>query len=162
MSNRMFSVTPDGKECLVSLDSAQRGLLEQMGLHVRRLLTEGDESGETRSLFPPAYGEDWARQVEFDRLMKDDLSRSHVSALDALLYMVETDRVSADQLENFMRAINQIRLVMAKWLDVSNETTDEDFPTTDPKHDTWRIYRYFAYMQSEALDALTELEDLPA
>lgn len=158
--DRIFEPNKDGS-ATVSFDEDVSDLIRQVADHVRTLLTEGDESGQTRSLFPPAYGDDWARQVEFDRLVRQDLSSSHLAAIDMLLQLLETDHANAEEIEIFMKAMNQIRLVVANRLDITDETQDNDFAPSHPMYDTWQIYQFLGAVQHDALEALIELDPFP-
>ncbi|MDQ2754533.1 MAG: DUF2017 domain-containing protein [Actinomycetota bacterium] len=135
----------------IDLAPAERQLLEILAPQLTQLLSEPSDDGLQR-LFPPAYHEpaDAERQVEYRRLMQEDLVERHRHSLDLLVRTAQATELSSEELETWLRSINALRLVLGTRLDVSEEDTPDD--DLDIDH---QIYYLLGYLQECAIDALT-------
>ena len=156
--SRLFRVSADGKQADVRFLPEEAQLLRDLGIRLRMLLTIQDDTNQTAALFPPAYGDDFMRQVEYDRTSRGELSDSHVQAIDAMLHMLDCERADADQVDAFARAVNQLRLVAAQKLQITAETDDDDFPEDHEDHHLYMAFHYLAVLQREALEILMKLQ----
>lgn len=139
----------------VNLSDRERDLLRGLPAELLKLLDEKDDDSSTFRLFPRAYDQDLGRQVEYDRLMRDDLLRHHVEALDALSDTANKSKVSLEELDTWARAINLIRLVLGTRLDVDASTTEASFPKGSAVANTYALYAYLGELQDHAVDALS-------
>lgn len=139
----------------VNLSENERTLLRELPGEMLRLLDEKDDDRSTFRLFPRAYDDDLGRQVEYDRLMRDDLQERHIEALDVLSASAEAANVSLEQLDTWARALNLIRLVLGTRLDVDASTTEKSFPKGSPIAATFAMYAYLGELQEHAVDALS-------
>jgi len=128
-----------------------RRLPDELGDQIK---ADGDRS--TFRLFPPGYSQDLGRQVEYDRLMRDDLQASHLAALDTFRDTADAEELDQDQLSVWLRAINQIRLVLGTRLDVTHETNEDDFEEDELKGPAWSLYVYLGWLQQHMIEALAE------
>ncbi|MCL2395172.1 MAG: DUF2017 domain-containing protein [Acidimicrobiaceae bacterium] len=135
----------------LNLGPGERGLLAALAPQLRDLLSDPDQPG-LRRLFPPAYGDegDAEYEEEYRRFMHDDLVARHEAALDVLAETANANELDAEQMETWMRALNQLRLVLGTRLDV---TEDDDFTNTeDPDR---QVYYLLGYLQECVVEALS-------
>jgi hypothetical protein len=137
----------------INLGPEERQFLAGLAPQLREVLATPDEPS-LRRLFPPAFSGagDAERQEEYVRLMRDDLVERHAGALEVLERTATASEVSADDLEAWARALNQIRLVLGTRLDVS-EDDDPVQTSSDPDH---QIYGFLSYLQECVIDALSD------
>jgi hypothetical protein len=154
-SRQLFRPTGDGR-FEVRLGDEVRDLLGALPAQMREMLAEGTDPGLQR-LFPPAYVSDEQHEAEYRRLMGDDLSASHVAALDVLEATAHASHLDVAQLTAWMRAVNEVRLVLGTHLDVSE---DDDSWTTlsddDPRAAAYGRYALFGVLQEHMVAALSE------
>ena len=137
----------------LSIPAAEREVLRQLPAQLRELLASDDPS--LRRLYPPAYPEDDALEAEYRQLMSDDLLAHHAAALDAMEATVDRDRLTEEEVEAWLGALNQLRLVLGTRLDVSEELDPELLDPTDPRHHAFALYQYLTWLQEEIVGALS-------
>ena len=86
---------------------------------MRELL--GSDDPVLQRLFPVAYPDDEDRETEYRLLVRDELRSSHEAALTALEESADAERLDEEQLLAWMRAVNEVRLVLGTRLDVTEE-----------------------------------------
>ena len=94
-----------------------------------------------RRLFPAAYHQDEQHEQEYQRLMRDELLASRLQSMNTASEMLQRDPASksieltAAELEEFMRSINNLRLVIGTMLDIQESDDlyedDEEEPGLD-------------------------------
>jgi hypothetical protein len=138
----------------------ERELLRALGPQMRVVLTsppdpseEADEAVER--LFPVAYPDDEDRQTEYRLLAQDELLSSHLGALAVLEETAGADRLDEEQLSAWMRAVNDVRLVLGTRLGVTEEGGERPFSASDPRTPAFAVYDYLTYLQGEIIDALS-------
>jgi Domain of unknown function (DUF2017) len=137
-----------------------RGLPDQL----RTVLGEDEDEPVNRRLFPPAYLEvaDIERDVEYRRLMHDDLVKEKLSNLD--LVTATLDRGSAsvrrwtveltdEEATAWLGVINDLRLALGVRLDIT-EDYDGAVDDTDPRAPAFRLLSYLGWLEEQLLDAL--------
>jgi len=102
-----------------------------------------------RRLFPPAYVNDETAEQEYRRLVGNELDQSRSLALDTLSKTADATELSEEQLDAWVRALNDIRLWLGTLLDVSEDQTDDD--PEDPPH---LLYHLLTEIQGIAVEAL--------
>lgn len=135
----------------LNLGAGERALLAALAPQLRELLTDPDQPGLQR-LFPPAYGDDndAEHEEEYRRLMQEDLVARHEAALEILEETANANELKPEQMEAWMRAINQLRLVIGTRLDVTEE--DDFAATEDPDR---QVYYLLGYLQECVVEALS-------
>lgn len=135
----------------LDFDPSVRSLLSALAPQLRELLSDPDQPGLAR-LFPPAYGNetDAEHEEEYRRLMREDLVARHGAALDTLAETAGADELDAEQMEAWMRAINQLRLVIGTRLDVTEG--DDLAGSDDPDH---QVYYLLGYLEECVVEALS-------
>jgi len=143
------------------IPAEERDLLRSLGPQMRVVLSQGGERDEAVDrLFPVAYPTDEDRQTEYRLLVHDELLESHLGALAVLEETADADRLDPDQLSAWMRAVNEVRLVLGTRLDVSEEGDERDFGPQDPRAAAFAVYDYLTYLQGEIIDALSAAHDV--
>lgn len=135
----------------LDLPEAESELLEALVPQLRTLLTTDDPS--LRRLFPVAYANDPELDAGYQALARDELLEKR---LDALTVMEETlaeqGDLDGDRLSAFMRAANDIRLVLGTRLDVSEESPVPD--PESPEGPAYAVYEYLGMLLTLVVDAL--------
>jgi hypothetical protein len=140
----------------IKITDDERQLLHELPGELVKLLESGDDDRSMYRLFPRAYENDLGRQVEYDRLMRDDLQTRHVEALRVLEETADAKEITEEQADNWVRALNQLRLVLGTRLDLTDDTTEEDFPTDGPTAGAYALYSYLTDLQLCAVEAMSE------
>lgn len=149
----------------VSLPEVERELLGSLVPQLRDLLSTGSSSGDPslHRLFPTAYPDDPERDAGYQALVRDELLEKRFASLDVLESTIDASsqgrELSGDELGAWMRALNDLRLVLGTRLDVSEEDDLGSVDPGDPDAPAWSIYHYLAMLVTFIVEALAE--DLP-
>jgi hypothetical protein len=140
----------------IKITDDERQLLRELPSELVKLLESGEDDRSMFRLFPRAYESDLGRQVEYDRLMRDDLQARHVEALQVLERTAEAKELDEEQIDNWVRALNQLRLVLGTRLDLTDDSSEEDFAADSPTAGAYALYSYLTDLQSHAVEAMAE------
>ena len=138
---------------LVNLREEEKIVLRDLPIELIKLLEAGDDDGSIFRLFPPGYTNDLGRQLEYDRLMRDELQKRHVEALRLLEDTISRPELTEDELFGWLKAINQLRLVLGTRLDVSSDDLSPITNADDPRASAYALYEYLGLLQDEAVQA---------
>jgi hypothetical protein len=141
----------------VDLPSEHRDVIRDLPGQLRELLDAGDAQADPalRRLFPTADLDDPEHAAEFDRLVRDDLRAERESAIDAMERTLDADRLSEDEIVAWLAVLNDLRLVLGTRLDVTEDTTSEDFDEDDPRAAAYELYLYLTSLEDEIVGALS-------
>jgi hypothetical protein len=136
------------------LSREERTLLAGLAAELRSLL-EG-ESGDPslRRLFPPAYDDDEDERAYRD-LMGGELLDGRREALELLAGTAQSERLSAEEADAWLRALNDLRLVLGTRLDVQENTLLDDVSSNDPRAPALAAYGYLSWLQERLVAALS-------
>ncbi len=115
---RPFSRRDDGRFD-VALDPEVRGLVLALVGQVRDLLSTN--SPALRRLFPPPYGDDEERNAGYAVLAGAELLESRLAGIADVESTIDAEVLTEEQLESWMRAINDVRLVLGTILGIEDE-----------------------------------------
>jgi Domain of unknown function (DUF2017) len=139
----------------------ERELLRSIGPQLREVLVTqaataqpGDDPAVDR-LFPVAYPTDEDRETEYRLLVHDELLSSHLGALAVLEETADAERLDEEQLLAWMRALNDVRLVLGVRLEVTEDGDERPRRRGDPRATAFAVYDYLTYLQGEIIDALS-------
>ena len=135
------------------LSEEEREVLRGLVPRMREVLAD-DADPVLERLFPVAYPEDEARQTEYRLLAQSELVDSHLAALATLEETVDAQRIDEEKLLAWMRALNEVRLVLGVRLQVSEEGEERPSSSDDPRAPAFGIYDYLTWLQGEIIDAL--------
>jgi hypothetical protein len=104
----------------IDLADDHRQLLTQLVEQLRDSLSTTTDDSNLRRLFPTAYNNDAKKDAEYQRLMRDELLESRLSAIDVTMKVIAKDNeISAEEIDAFARSINSLRLVLGTTLDIA-------------------------------------------
>ena len=171
----MFSRELGGKLTL-ELDDAELGVLSQLFAQMSELLDDPENetgtdplakllnmSGPTQisedpalaRLFPDGYSDDEHASADFRRFTEQDLRAQKVAALSTVIKTLSewqgVSSVSPEQAQDWLKALNDIRLVLGTRLEIT-DASDRD---VDPEDPGMHLYNYLTYLQGTLIDALT-------
>ena len=151
-SRRVRRIGPDRYR--IALPEAEQELLRTLVPQLRDLLTTDDPS--ITRLFPTAYANDPERDAGYQALVRDELLEKRFASLDVLEQTVDGGELSGDELSAWMRALNDLRLVLGTRLDVTEDDDPADIDPEDPDAPAWAVYHYLAMLLTFIVDALAE------
>lgn len=155
-------VRPDGHGAFqLRLPRSERQLLAQLPQELSAALAGLDREQapvevlpeSLKRLFPPAHPRDEQEEAAYVDLARSELVRSHRKALETLMESVSATRLSAEQLESWLGALNDLRLVLGTSLGVTEAEVNPS--ESDPDYPQWVCYSYLSYLLSEVVEALS-------
>jgi hypothetical protein len=155
-SRRVKRLGPDRYR--IQLPEQERDVLRSLVPQLRELLTTDDPS--LTRLFPTAYPDDPERDAGYQALVRDELLEKRFASLDVLEATIDAAdghrELSGDELSAWMRALNDLRLVLGTRLDVTEDDDAGDIDPSDPDAPAWAIYHYLAMLLTFVVDALAD------
>ena len=136
------------------LSREERSLLAGVVAELRALLEGAPGDPSLRRLFPPAYDEAEDESAYRD-LMGGELLEGRLAALELVAQTLERERLSADEADAWLRALNDLRLVLGTRLDVREDTFAEQLRQDDPRAPALAVYAYLSWMQEQLIEALS-------
>jgi hypothetical protein len=135
------------------LSREEREVLRELPGQLRELLGTDDPS--LRRLFPPAYTDDPASNAEYERLTRDSLLSQRLDSLRVLEETVDAERLTEEDLNSWLGALNDLRLVLGTRLDVTEDTYGEPLDPADPRAPELALFAYLSWLQEQAVAALS-------
>jgi hypothetical protein len=152
-NERRIERTADGSYAL-RLPEEERELLRFLPAELRSLLKAEPDNPGLRRLFPPAY-DDEQDEAAFQELMGNELLDGRRRALDVLAETAKAERLTAEEAQVWLTALNDLRLVLGTRLDVSDESLLEDLAEDDPRAPDLALYAYLSWLQEQLVEALS-------
>jgi hypothetical protein len=150
----VFSRGSEG-EVELTLSRDERTLLAGLAGELRAQLDGDTRDPSLRRLFPPGY-EDEAQERAYRELAGDSLLDGRRAALELLAETVDRDRLSAEEADAWLRALNDMRLVLGTRLDVQEDTFASDLRPDDPNAPALAVYGYLSWVQEQLVAALSD------
>jgi hypothetical protein len=140
-------------------ERALLGVLPQQLLAGLELLERDDDRtpDAVRRILPVAHPRDADAEEDYVRRHRPNLLARHMESLDLIARTADSDKLSADELDAWLTAINDLRLALGVTLGVTEEQVEPD--PDSPEFADWIVYFYLSFLQGEILEALEE--DLP-
>ena len=135
----------------LGLSEAERDLLEGLTRQLRDLL-RSDSTALTR-LFPPAYGDDRERNEGYAALAGAELLEGREASLSLVTETLRAERIDEEQLEAWMRSLNDLRLVLGTVLDVTEDTEPDP---EDERAPMFAVYEYLGALLHQVVRALSQ------
>ena len=148
--SRLISRTGPGR-FKVTLPPHIRSFLVQIGSE-HDAAQDGNHPALTR-LFPTAYPDDAERDAGYQVFARDALIDQRREAIRQLAQTADADELTLETLSQWMRVINDTRLVLGTILDVSD---GEELVVDDTNEEIVDVYELLGYLLSEILEALQE------
>ena len=152
-SERRIERTGDG-EYVLRLPEEERALLRFLPDDLRSLLDAAPDEPGLRRLFPPAY-EDAQDEAAYRELMGNELLEGRRQALRVLAETAQAERLTGEQAQAWLTALNDLRLVLGTRLDVTDESLLEDLAEDDPRAPELALYAYLSWLQEQLVEALS-------
>ena len=146
-----------GDRFSVRLGKHERNLLVELVRQSRTLLETEDPSSDpaVARLFPAAYQDDPLRNLEYETSLGGAPRSGKLQALDTVEKTANARALSEEDFLTWMGVVNDLRLVLGTRIDVTEESTEEDFAAGGPR-DAYRVYQFLGWLLQEMLSALGE------
>ena len=131
----------------------ERDLVASLAGQLRDLLVSDETDGLER-LFPPGYADDPEREQEYQQLTHDELLTKRLASVDVVEQTVSQTSLDEEQINAWMGAVNDLRLVLGTRLDVSEDM--EEIALDDPRAPAFAVYHYLTHLLAEIVDALAD------
>lgn len=136
------------------LGNEERALLMGLAAELRALLDGEPDDPSLRRLFPPAY-DDEADERGYRELTGDSLLDGRREALELLSRTADRQRLTPEEADAWLRALNDLRLVLGTRLDVQEDTFAEEPSLNDPRGEALAVYGYLSWLQEQLVHALS-------
>ncbi|HKO74522.1 MAG TPA: DUF2017 family protein [Gaiellaceae bacterium] len=143
--------TVDG-DFVVRLGPAERDLLRRLTAELEELLAEEPEDPSLRRLRPSAY-EDEDVEREYRALTGSELESLRQQNLRALQETAGCERLDAGDLDRWLAALNDLRLVLGTRLDVTEDQFADGFDPSAPHAYELAVYAFLTWLQEAAVEA---------
>jgi hypothetical protein len=117
------------------------------------LLEDPDDPG-LRRLFPRAHA-DREDEEQYRSLVRDQLLAGRSKALATMRDSLERETLSPDEADAWLRALNDLRLVLGTRLDVTEDMDYGDIDPGDPLGRDLAVYAYLSWLQEQLVEALS-------
>jgi hypothetical protein len=138
-------------EIRLRLPEEEQVLLREIAASTRELLVDGDDPA-LRRLFPPAY-DDPDLDEEYRELTRRQLAAGREQALDHLEATVDRDVLLPNDADLWLRALNDVRLVLGTRLDVTEDLDWNGLSPQDPRAPELALYAYVSWIQEQLVEA---------
>jgi len=160
MSRFRPPVRAKGEGFIIDLGDEESALVKRLTGELRSLLTDPDPDEGAQSLlarlFPIAYPDDDEMEVEYQRLMREELVESKLSAFDIFDDALSGDgRVDEAQVVAVMQSINSIRLVLGTMLGVTDDPDAEEVTHGLEDSAEYHLYGYLSWLLEWCVRALS-------
>ena len=146
--------TPEG-DFRLTISGDERELLRALPAQLRSLLDVDPTDPALRRLFPPAYEGEPDGEAEYQRLMHEELLEGRRAALATLEATADSERLSEEDVQCWIGALNDLRLVLGTRLDVTEEPLEDQVTQDDPRAPAFAVYSFLGYLQEHVVEALS-------
>jgi hypothetical protein len=136
------------------LTREERALLTGLAGELLVLLDGEPGDPALRRLSPPAY-DDEQDEDAYRELMGGELLAGRREALELIARTAEQERLSPEEADAWLRALNDLRLVLGTRLDVKEDTFLEELRPEDPRAPALAVYGYLSWLQEQLVAALS-------
>ena len=136
------------------LTREERALLTGLAGELLVLLDGEPGDPALRRLSPPAY-DDEQDEDAYRELMGGELLAGRREALELIARTAEQERLSPEEADAWLRALNDMRLVLGTRLDVKEDTFLEELRPEDPRAPALAVYGYLSWLQEQLVAALS-------
>jgi uncharacterized protein DUF2017 len=137
----------------VRISQEEREVLHDLPSQLHALL--GSEDPSLARLFPPGHTDDPEAEAEYRRLVGDSLLDGKRAALSELERTAFADRLTEQEAEAWLGALESLRLVLGVQLDITEERYGV-FDPTSPDAPALAVYHWLSWLQEELVAALAE------
>ena len=137
---------------LVRLDRHEQLLLSELLDELEGLLDDPDDP-QLRRLFPPAYSEP-TDDEHYRSLVHDQLVSGRSKALSTVRRTLGNDELDRDEADQWMRALNDMRLVLGTRWDVTEQMDYGKLDLEEPRGRELAVYGYLSWLQEQLVESL--------
>jgi Domain of unknown function (DUF2017) len=149
---RAIERTRDG-DFRLRLSDAERDLLRRLSAELLDLLADEPDDPTLRRLRPSAYEYDPEAEGEYRRLMQAELEEGRREVLRVFSETADRERLTAEELDAWLRALTDLRLALGTRLDVTEDTYAQDIDPRDPAAYELSVFAYLSWLQEQAVEA---------
>lgn len=136
----------------LDLPPEERALLLEVARGLEALLDEGGADPGLKRLYPSAH-EDPELDREFRDLTDGQLRANRAEALAVLQRTVDSDALSEEEADAWLRALNDARLVLGTRLELTEDFDWDGFDPDDPAAEELALYAYLSWLQEQLVEA---------
>jgi hypothetical protein len=141
-----------GDRVRLNLDANEQALLRELLDQLEPLLAEPDDPS-MRRLFPPAYSDE-QNDDQYRSLVRDQLVRGRARSLATMRDTLANDAIGLKQADEWLRALNDLRLVLGTRLEVTEDLDYESIDLDTRRGRDLAVYGYLAWLQEQLVEAL--------
>lgn len=116
-------------------------------------LLEDPADPALRRLFPPAH-DDPETEEQYRSLVGDQLVHGRTAAVAVVRETLGSDTLDPEEADAWLRALNDLRLLLGTRLDVSEEIDFEHLDLETPHGRDLAVYGYLSWLQEQLVEAL--------
>jgi hypothetical protein len=150
------AIERQGGSFRLRLSAAERELLRELPAELGLLLDSHAEDPALRRLFPPAYEGDAGAQQDYRELTHDELLGKHRDALTVVVETADREELGAEEVDAWLSALNQLRLVLGTRLDVTEDVYEAEIDPLDPDASELAVYLYLTWLQEQFVEVARE------
>jgi Domain of unknown function (DUF2017) len=139
---------------VLHLPPQEQGLIRGLAADLVATLGDAPADPSLRRLSPPAY-DDEADERGYREIMGAELLSGRVQALELMAATTGNERLSAEEAETWLRALNDLRLVLGTRLDVQEDSLLDRIDSDDPDAAGLAVYAYLSWLQEQLVEALS-------
>ena len=139
----------------VHLGPVERDLLRRLTAELEELLAAEPGDPSLRRLRPRAY-EDERVEREYRSLIGSELESLRLENLRGLAETADRDRLDPGELDRWLAALNDLRLVLGTRLDVREDEFADGFDPHAPHAYELAVYAFLTWLQEAAIQAAAQ------
>ena len=129
-------------------------LLRELLGELEAMLDHPDDP-DLRRLFPHAH-DDPENEEQYQSLVRDQLVDGRSKAAETMRDTLRKDTLTPDEADAWLRALNDLRLVLGTRLDVTEDLDYENLDVNEPRGRDLAVYGYLTWLQEQLVEALAE------
>jgi hypothetical protein len=118
-------------------------------------LLEDPDDPALRRLFPQAH-DDPESEEQYRSLVRDQLVTGRSKAVAVVRDTLDKETLDAEEADAWLRALNDLRLVLGTRLDVTEDLDYENIDLDEPRGRDLAVYGYLSWLQEQLVEALAE------
>jgi hypothetical protein len=129
-------------------------LLRELLDELEGLLEDPDDPA-LRRLFPQAH-DDAESEEQYRALVRDQLLGGRTKAIALVRDTLGNETLGPDEADAWLRALNDLRLVLGTRLDVTEDLDYENLDLNEPRGRDLAVYGYLTWLQEQLVEALAD------
>jgi Domain of unknown function (DUF2017) len=129
-------------------------LLRELLDELEGLLEDPDDPA-LRRLFPQAH-DDPESEEQYRSLVRDQLLGGRSKAIAVVRDTLAKETLGPDEADAWLRALNDLRLVLGTRLEVTEDLDYENLDLNEPRGRDLAVYGYLTWLQDQLVEAIAE------